>query len=761
MFDTLPMKTALGGDTRDLIVCVRLTDMPAATRSLTVAAIRAVRAALAPDGGEIPYDDFAAALDQQRDQIKGAIGERATQTLSDARRAVRLWEHAPRRALAIRLRDRLPTLADAVAAAKLTLPDDVARRVETAADRLAASLGDAPDRMVATTVVIEPLLKRATPETFEVSSGKSLDNRRAEIRRAVRLVDPVTSGGRVADIGALPPAWRDALAAASAHLSESAKGPRAILRRLAASAADAGHAPNALPECFVAGFLDQERVAKAEGYIEKIRAAVAAWNGAAGSERLIAMIDMPKGTTVRQAAVSWTSVPAAIREPLDTLLATAVSARNPGDWSRLVPCADDHDDYAELGLGALAHGSPVEAFKKSGARILEVGTQRNLRDAVKRAWRAALDDNHVKQKPTKLGDLFRRDIAVAMVAGARAARRARCEAEGRDFDAGEKARYEHTLVEALCAVGRALGIDTARLAPIEEFKRDIDPAVIGHKMGPDGALKRIYAKRRIGKRHAEMLRPFASDGPLRRWFEAPGQLWDLAMTPVRQGRKPTEAHVALARNALIARISQCSGPLRRANLARIRHQGPDAHLQLPVGDGWGTMHIPAIEAKTWADITLSIDPDTVAMLKFYIATFLPIAHAAAGADPANTHLWPGNCYDRPEGADYAPGMGYVGLGPVNRRFKKHMRKHARLNLCLHVMRHLSAKVILDQDPSSMALVQALLGHWTISTTQAYYAEVNAIIAQRHYISLLDAATRKVLANVKFRLHVLDTMKRKR
>jgi integrase len=79
-----------------------------------------------------------------------------------------------------------------------------------------------------------------------------------------------------------------------------------------------------------------------------------------------------------------------------------------------------------------------------------------------------------------------------------------------------------------------------------------------------------------------------------------------------------------------------------------------------------------------------------------------------------------------------------------------MRKHCGLDLCLHVMRHLAGKIILDQDPSAMSLVQEILGHTRLKTTQSYYAQVSKLVAQRRYIHLLERHSRKVLANVTFK-----------
>jgi integrase len=94
-------------------------------------------------------------------------------------------------------------------------------------------------------------------------------------------------------------------------------------------------------------------------------------------------------------------------------------------------------------------------------------------------------------------------------------------------------------------------------------------------------------------------------------------------------------------------------------------------------------------------------------------------------------------------------MGHLTKDKVNNTFKSQLWRYCRISLNLHVMRHLSGKIILDQDPSAMELVRILLGHNSIRTTQSYYAEVNGIIAQRRYLHLLAKSQRKVLAKVHF------------
>lgn len=153
-------------------------------------------------------------------------------------------------------------------------------------------------------------------------------------------------------------------------------------------------------------------------------------------------------------------------------------------------------------------------------------------------------------KPVVLDDLCCKPVVAAMIASARSARRQRLEAVGRVYDPKVKGRYEHTLVEALCSVGRALAVRPDRPAEIEEIKRQIDPSVVGMKRTADGGFKRVYAERRIGDRHAAMLAQFADTTRLKRWFEGPSILWALACAPIRRGRKPQAMSLSHGRHSL-------------------------------------------------------------------------------------------------------------------------------------------------------------------------------------------------------------------
>ena len=343
---------------------------------------------------------------------------------------------------------------------------------------------------------------------------------------------------------------------------------------------------------------------------------------------------------------------------------------------------------------------------------------------------------------------------MALVRAVRLARRVRVEAQGETWKPEEKGRYETCLLQSLVSVGQALGLDDARLGPMVALTHRIDPAVVGEKFLPDGTRRLVYADRRIGPRHERMLRPFADLPVLGRWLRAPITLWEEAERQARGRNRPTLAAAALARSALVARITQRVSPLRRINLARLRAFGDERHILLPAGEGAGWLNLPGCEMKNGRTVKVRIDPDTVRMIRRYVAVHRPVLGEHGRAEDENPHLFPGACGLRKErGAQggYAPGTGYLTPGKLTGTFAKHMWRHCRLELDLHVMRHLAGKVILDQDPSAMALVQEILGHKRIETTRSYYAEVSGIVAQTRYVELLDQATRRALRHLDFRI----------
>src|SRR3546814_14223506 len=64
-------------------------------------------------------------------------------------------------------------------------------------------------------------------------------------------------------------------------------------------------------------------------------------------------------------------------------------------------------------------------------------------------------------------------------------------------------------------------------------------------------------------------------------------------------------------------------------------------------------------------------------------------------------------------------------------------RDAGIEMDLHVNRHLVAKLVLDQDPTAMSLVQEILGHEHEETTRAYYADVNKALVHKKFQGHLE------------------------
>lgn len=737
-------------DTADLITLLRLAPMNASTRICTIASLRAIRSVLG-DGTELAIDDLATIVEKSDRTCQTALGERHAQILSDARRALRMWQDDPRQRLALRYREGLPTLADAVTAVRLRFrKGDRAARAEAALEDLAASQSTDPGGIAATSVVIAPILNGLSPEDLGVQTRKSLDNKLGLIRAAVRLVDPITIIGREADTKTLSPAWQRDLAVLKDRTPAHAEAVHAIFRRLAIRSDRAGTLASELSAADLGDFVAFERMTKAASHADKLGAAARIWNEAIENGELISVPFDRSRRVTRLPDVAWNDVPAMFREPVDALLETASTALGDGQWSDLI----DQTADADLGVPRVdedGEDNAPEAIEVRG------GTARNWRDATKRIWHAAENDPVLETKPREFVELWDACCVQSFVRAAWDQRRKRIEAKGGDWEANKKGRYEITLIQTFIAVGKAVGVPEDRIEKIVAYSRKIDPSILDTKRLPDGSRKFIYEDRKIGPRHAEMLRKFNDDSVMRRWFDAPDKLWAAAMKGKKRTNGPTLGDVALARSALIARVAQRVSPLRRINVARLRCAGATAHIQLPVGDGEGRLIFPAVELKNLRRVEVRIDPETVKMIREFIKTFRPVSLKKSGSAEENEHLFPGAETRRDElGASgpYAPGCGYHTPGKLSKTFATHMRRRCNLDMDMHVMRHIAGKVILDLDPSAMALVQELLGHKRIETTRSYYAEVSQIVAQRRYLELLDRATRRAISNLKFDIEKL-------
>lgn len=737
--------TQTTGTSADVISVLRLTTLNAATRVNTIKSVRALRDALT-DGIDLPVDDLFQAVAAPSPELRARLGQRHLQILSDVKRAERAWSDTYRRDLVLKLGGRLPTFADAIEAIRSGGETETARRTVQSLQKLAEAQATAPANIIATAIILEPILRGLAPEDLDVQTAKSLRNKKALIRAAVKLVDPNAVTGREADVKALPEVWRRLLQRLEIKTAEHEQSARAIFRRLAIRANREGLSPSEVTSTFLDNFCAHEAATKADSHGEKLRRAGRIWNDVTVTEELGAALFENSGPQNRLPDVAWSSVPGPIRGRVDALLGRMVAPQGDEAWSSFIEEEEDDLGLEELTTGDPSPGAPISKEK---------GTQRNLRDAVKRVWHAASVSPKVTRKPNCLEDLFRQDCLLATVAAIREQRRAKIEARGEAWEAHKKGRYECSVVQALYSVGKSCELPEEVLEPVRLLTLKLDPSVVGSKLKADGTLAYIYEDRKVGRHHEGMLRQFNEDSALKRWFMAPSTLWREAEKWVRQGKKaPTMAQAALARSALIAQLSQRVTPMRRTNFARLRAFGDERHLSLPIGAGEGTLILPAAELKNLRSIHVTIDPETVKMLTRFIDVYRPVFAKTANSDPENPHLFPGAASERKERGEnggYPDGIGYITKEKVSQRFRQHIWKYCQLRMDMQVMRHIAGKVILDMDPSAMGLVQEVLGHKRIETTQSYYAEVSKIVAQQNYLQLLDRYSHRVLSHVDYRI----------
>lgn len=734
----------LQGTVADVIAVLRLTPMNASTRVVTIKSVRDLRAALS-GGANLSASEFFDAATLPTPELRSKLGPRHVQILSDVKRAQRAWSGRFRRDLVLRLKGKLPTLADAMDAVEAMGASDHGKRTVQSIRKFATAQATSPANITATAVVTEPLLRALVPEDLGVRTAKALRNKVVQIRSAVELIDPNAVSGREADVEGLPKVWQELLTKLESEIPKSCSSELAILRRLTVRADRDGLVPGQVHAKLIAGFVAYEIATKSSSHVDKLRRAGKIWNKVIAREGLLAAQFETTNSQTRLPDVAWGEVPEPIRSRVDALTDRMIAPQGDEAWSSFI---EDEDD---LGLDELSLGAGSSDTKLAR----EKGTQRNLRDAVKRVWHAAQTSSKVEAKPQILEDLFRKDCLLAVVAAIREKRRARVEARGDNWEANKKGRYECSLIQALYSVGKSCELPVEILEPVRELTLKLDPSVVGTKLKSDGTLAYVYEDRKIGRHHEKMLRQFNEDSALRRWFQAPGVLWREAEAWTRRGKnRPTLAQAALARSALIAQLEQRVTPMRRTNLARLRAFGDDSHLSLPVGAGEGTLILPGAELKNLRSIHVTIDPETVKMLKRFIAVYRPLFVQNAKSDPENPHLFPGAASERKErGVDggYPSGLGYITKEKLSQRFRQHIWKHCQLRMDLQVMRHIAGKVILDMDPSAMGLVQEVLGHKRIETTQSYYAQVCKIVAQKNYLQLLDQYTRRVVSHVDFQV----------
>jgi integrase len=201
---------------------------------------------------------------------------------------------------------------------------------------------------------------------------------------------------------------------------------------------------------------------------------------------------------------------------------------------------------------------------------------------------------------------------------------------------------------------------------------------------------------------------------LHRLWDLPERLW----AEVKRESKPNFRTLAKAQAALGMAIL-CNAPLRSENLTVLEF---DTHLFVRTGAGAiSSLEMSGGEVKNGVPLEYDIPPKVAKMLIEYRDQIAP---KVIGKRPSRLFV----------NVDGTP----KAQATVAWLIRTHAWRRAGIVLTPHQFRHLSAKVLLDDQPGSFETVRQALGHKSLRNTRIY-AGIDSRRAARHQQRLIERA----------------------
>ena len=263
---------------------------------------------------------------------------------------------------------------------------------------------------------------------------------------------------------------------------------------------------------------------------------------------------------------------------------------------------------------------------------------------------------------------------------------------------GKTSSQIYIIVSLLCAIAEHwVEVDGEHLARLKRLKAQL-----------------AYRSTGLTPTNRRRLRQFADPKNLKAFLGLPHQIYERV-------RKKNAITLADARDMQVALAIEIllMAPVRRRNLVGL---DLDHHF-LFEGRGLQTtvyIDFPAETVKNKVDLTFPIPKETARLLDFYIKRCLPVLQTNPG-----TWLFPGEVPGRHKSFDQ-----------FSRQFSKTIRRHTGLEMNLHLMRHLGAKLYLDENPGAYEVMRRVLGHKRMSTTVNNYTGLETEAAIRHFDAVI-------------------------
>lgn len=203
--------------------------------------------------------------------------------------------------------------------------------------------------------------------------------------------------------------------------------------------------------------------------------------------------------------------------------------------------------------------------------------------------------------------------------------------------------------------------------------------------------------------------------------------WELLRS---QRRRKLRMHaLSLGIAAVQAAILHRGSPVRAGNLNALRFRGSEAQLLFDGEASRLRISIPGRLVKNGVEVEAEADPDARPVLDWYLAEIRPrlIADHPFGHNLADSdYLFPSTRPDRP--LDDTVFAGHFRTGA----------QAAGLDMTLHQARHVTAYLVLAEDPSALPLAAAILGT-NARTVEAHYAWIDGVRAAAEGRRLLREA----------------------
>jgi integrase len=202
---------------------------------------------------------------------------------------------------------------------------------------------------------------------------------------------------------------------------------------------------------------------------------------------------------------------------------------------------------------------------------------------------------------------------------------------------------------------------------------------------------------------------------MRKYLDLPDQCFRYADRLAAEGKLKMAAYAD--QRALALAILQ-EFALRRRNLAAIdikRHLSRDSRGRI------AALTIDGSETKNGVTLGGEVRGELARRIERHLTKYRP--HLPGSQ---STWLFPSRT-----------GTGHCSEDALTARLRKTIATLAGIRMSPHDQRHLVAKLFAERDPTAMPVVQRMLGHADLKTTERMYGTMTTAAAQGSYAELLD------------------------